>query len=473
MPNKVRLMAANYLHRAKDIVIDSNVTSLCQLIQQEKDVNIKIPLVTAIAKSKLNFALDTLISVLNSDEDYRVKCNIIRAFSLYPYAKVAAQVYQALKNENIHIQKVAANYFYHNGTAEDGLNYKTFAREAQSWQTKHILYAAANKNTPYYFTNAKQNISNELLSLYKKTDNIQEQKAIINALSEFQWNYKLIKNLGDESKNVAIKSEVTAGLVKILTSTNFPKVFNNSQFRVRNEIQEFLIEALRSKEIGSIAYAAEALQNPKALFKQYFEKNSYSFLDTVLMNLSLPKDIETYNQLEKGLYYIRGIDKEVSTKPEYNHEINWNLVTRLNQRVRGIIQTNKGKIVLEFYHKAAPASVANFIELANKEYYNDKQIHRVVPNFVVQGGCNRGDGYGSLDYTIRSEFHPNYHYDDEGYLGMASAGIDTEGVQWFITHSPTPHLDGSYTIFGKVKDGMDVVHQLEVGDFIEKIVIRF
>ena len=118
----------------------------------------------------------------------------------------------------------------------------------------------------------------------------------------------------------------------------------------------------------------------------------------------------------------------------------------------------------------APATVANFINLTDENFYDRKYIHRVVPNFVAQGGCPRGDGYGSLDYTIRSEL-PDLHYDDEGYLGMASAGNHTESTQWFITHSPTPHLDGRYTIFGKVSEGMDVVHNLRIGDIIQDIRI--
>ena len=148
------------------------------------------------------------------------------------------------------------------------------------------------------------------------------------------------------------------------------------------------------------------------------------------------------------------------------------MVQVLSSRTRGVIQTNKGKIVVEFFPQASPGATSNFIRLTKDGYYDGKVIHRVVPNFVVQAGCNRGDGYGSEDFTIRSEFSSNY-YNDEGYLAMASAGNDTESTQWFITHSPTPHLDGNYTIFGKVKDGMDVVHQLQIGDVIEKAVIKF
>nr|WP_281350437.1 peptidylprolyl isomerase [Fulvivirga lutimaris] len=134
------------------------------------------------------------------------------------------------------------------------------------------------------------------------------------------------------------------------------------------------------------------------------------------------------------------------------------------------ISTDKGVIKLRMLVNDAPGSVVNFIALAKSGYYNGKNFHRVVPNFVIQGGCNRGDGYGGEDYSIRSEF-ANLRY-EEGSVGMASAGKDTEGTQWFITHSPTPHLDGSYTIFAKVTEGMDVVHKMEVGDKINTIELE-
>ena len=112
-------------------------------------------------------------------------------------------------------------------------------------------------------------------------------------------------------------------------------------------------------------------------------------------------------------------------------------------------------------------SVATFVTLAKKGFYDGKTFHRVIANFVAQGGCPRGDGFGGLDYSIASEFAPlNY---GTGYVGLASAGKDTESCQWFITHSPTPHLDGNYTIFAKVVEGMDVVLKLMIGDKIESV----
>ena len=115
----------------------------------------------------------------------------------------------------------------------------------------------------------------------------------------------------------------------------------------------------------------------------------------------------------------------------------------------------------------APGSVASFVELVRSGFYNGKSFHRVVPNFVVQGGDPRGDGWGSVDYNLRSEF-ADLRY-GAGAVGLASAGKDTESCQWFITHAPAPHLDGRYTIFAQVVGGLEVVEKLEIGDKIEQI----
>jgi cyclophilin family peptidyl-prolyl cis-trans isomerase len=131
------------------------------------------------------------------------------------------------------------------------------------------------------------------------------------------------------------------------------------------------------------------------------------------------------------------------------------------------VQTSKGPIVFQLLVEAAPGSVASFVELIEQGFYNGKNFHRVVPNFVAQGGCPRGDGWGSADYNLRSEF-ADLRY-GAGAVGLASAGKDTESCQWFITHAPTPHLDGRYTIFAQVVSGMNVVSSLEISDGIERV----
>lgn len=135
---------------------------------------------------------------------------------------------------------------------------------------------------------------------------------------------------------------------------------------------------------------------------------------------------------------------------------------------KATIVTKKGKIRLELFEKDAPNTVKNFVILAKKGFYNGLKFHRVIPNFVIQGGCPEGSGRGGPGYTIKCEINKQKHL--PGTLSMAHAGKDTGGSQFFITHDSTPHLDGVHTVFGRTQD-LDVVNAITQGDLIESILI--
>lgn len=136
------------------------------------------------------------------------------------------------------------------------------------------------------------------------------------------------------------------------------------------------------------------------------------------------------------------------------------------------IETDKGTMILELYDKEAPGTVANFEKLANQGFYDGLTFHRVIPNFVIQGGCPRGDGTGGPGYTIKCETQGNPHRHERGSLSMAHAGKDTGGSQFFICHSPQPHLDNRHTVFGKVTQGLDVVDQIRQGDRMTQVRVQ-
>ena len=136
------------------------------------------------------------------------------------------------------------------------------------------------------------------------------------------------------------------------------------------------------------------------------------------------------------------------------------------------IETDRGTMVAELYPEAAPGTVANFEKLANSGFYDGLTFHRVIPNFVVQGGCPRGDGTGGPGYTIRCETEGNPHKHLRGSLSMAHAGKDTGGSQFFICHSPQPHLDGQHTVFGQVTSSLDIVDQIRQGDHMTKVRVE-
>ncbi len=141
--------------------------------------------------------------------------------------------------------------------------------------------------------------------------------------------------------------------------------------------------------------------------------------------------------------------------------------------IDAIMDTTKGKINLTLFASKTPKTVANFVGLAKKGYYDDLFFHRVISDFMIQGGCPLGMGNGGPGYNFQDEFHPELKHDTPGILSMANAGPATNGSQFFITHVVTDWLDGKHSVFGKVKSDsdMDVVNSIEKGDQILSITI--
>lgn len=161
-----------------------------------------------------------------------------------------------------------------------------------------------------------------------------------------------------------------------------------------------------------------------------------------------------------------GMVKTSNTAADYRRAL-----ARAGRKVRAIVTTTKGSFTIELLPEAAPLTVDNFVQLAQRSFFNGITIHRVVPNFVIQDGDPRGDGNGGPpQHQIRCEINEVPY--DRAAVGMALSGKDTGGSQWFVTHSPQPHLDGGYTVFGRVVAGMDVVDNIIRGDVIRTIVIR-
>ncbi|MEE3369553.1 MAG: peptidylprolyl isomerase [Planctomycetota bacterium] len=135
------------------------------------------------------------------------------------------------------------------------------------------------------------------------------------------------------------------------------------------------------------------------------------------------------------------------------------------------IETSRGNIVLELHQDKTPNTVKNFVDLAEKGFYNGLTFHRVIADFMVQGGCPDGTGTGGPGYKFADEFHPELTHDGPGVLSMANAGPNTNGSQFFITHSAQPHLDNMHSVFGRVITGQDVVDAIQQGDRMESVTI--
>jgi len=143
----------------------------------------------------------------------------------------------------------------------------------------------------------------------------------------------------------------------------------------------------------------------------------------------------------------------------------------LKKQYTANIETNRGVIVLKLYAAQTPRTVNNFVCLAEDGYYDGVTFHRVIPDFMVQTGDPTGTGRGGPGYTFKDEFDPKLKHDQPGVLSMANSGPGTNGSQFFITHVPTPWLDGKHSVFGQVTEGLDVVNAIQQGDVMLSVRI--
>ncbi len=186
--------------------------------------------------------------------------------------------------------------------------------------------------------------------------------------------------------------------------------------------------------------------------------------------LQIMKDLDVKPEINKNFEQIDFKPAKDGLKSRVKQADYKTALSRKNGKWFAILKTDKGDIKIDFFPEDAPLTVDNFIRLAESGYFNGLAIHRVVPNFVVQDGDPRGDGSGGPGWQIRCEINQIPY--KRGMVGMALAGKDSGGSQWFVTHSPQPHLDGGYTIFGKVNESdMKIVDKLARGDKIKKVII--
>lgn len=447
----VRLGAAHFFARSpQDISIPESI--LIKTAQEDPSPNVRMAATFGLRKVKTPSTLEAILKILNTDTDYRVRVNAVRALQSFPVAEKKQHLFRFVSDSNVQVAIASAEAIKAVATTNEVKELVLLARSTTNWRVQGNLYKAV-----LAASNNKE-IAEEVFKLYNEIENPYARAALLTALGQSTLAYSFISEQLNNSPIPVIKSSAAGALVSINRNKDFD-----------SELQKRFIEvykkALESGDAAVIGTIASALADSTLGYKSIIK--DYSFLYEARKKLSLPKDNEALQPLEAAIAHFEGKKIPAEVKNEFNHPIDWSLVKTIPKDQKVLIKTAKGDIVIQLLVEEAPGSVSNFVQLVNSQYFNAKNFHRVVPNFVIQGGCNRGDGWGSEDYSIRSEFSTRRY--TEGSVGMASAGKDTEGTQWFITHSPTPHLDGRYTIFAIVTEGMNVVHSMEVGDGIIRV----
>lgn len=477
IPDPARLMAANYLARVKDIAPDSlkAIQISVAFVRASGNPEIRMALAKALGRSVTQPAFGMLSKVIADEKDWRVKCSLINALAKFDYDTVRSIVTPLIGDPNPHVSRTASEFFVANGRASDGDWYWRLTKDNTALPifAQINLFRASNKFLSGKLEpESKDYVNYRLKDLFQQAKNPYDRAACLAALGEFGWNYRWIHDKGFNDPHPAVKTAAAETLLSIMQRSDFYGFFGEGAKGVRREMYAYLREASESGDPGLIAAMSEGFTVKALNFKSLRDSSRLDALKSDLAKLKMPRDVEAYMALDKAIAYFE--DRPEPGKPviPWNQPINWDRLKLVTEKTEVSIETVRGTIVLEFYPHVAPGSVANFLELASTGYYTGKNFHRVVPNFVAQGGCPRSDGYGALDYTIRTEIGLEW-FDRAGYIGMASAGFDTECTQFFFTHSPAPHLDGKYTIFGKVKSGMDVVDQLQPGDVMEKVTVKY
>ncbi|KAI9550585.1 peptidyl-prolyl cis-trans isomerase [Daphnia sinensis] len=420
-PHHVRMVAAQYLGRLK-AKMDSTITNpIGQIALTERNPDIRMALAKALGKAyNPAFVLPTIETLWRQETDYRVK---------------------AMTDSDLDLS------------------------------TRQLMMGTTLKWTRLY-PRQRDSVNLSLQNAYKSATNPYEKARLLRGLAEYGWNYPLLRDEAQNTANPAIvRTAATEAIASINASPDFFRIFKGYSTVVKRELKSILFSLVYTADAGVAAVAAESIRDPAALLNIKLMKDSVSNLYRTMQSLKLPQELETYESIRQTINYIEDTSAVAKKKSMNQRIVDWGIITSLSDQATATIKTSKGEIKLKLLVRNAPISVANFVSLARTGFFNNKVFHRVVPNFVIQTGCPRGDGYGSLDYTISSELTP-MHYDTEGYVGMASAGNHTECSQWFITHSPTIHLDPNYTIFAKVIEGMDVVHKMTVGDIVEGVSIN-
>lgn len=399
--------------------------------------------------------------ILNKSLDYKIRVSAIRSISGFDYHEVEKIMFTLLNNTNYHISTTASEYFVKNGKKFDSEKYYKNAKLYDNSKIRTNLLTAAIK-----FADKKDNISTAIISGFEASDDEYEKASLLEALAYDISKYEFVSK---HTFTTDYKVISTAG-ISALTKMRYSKKFDEykKELKKKNgtnleiEFAEIFKKAIMSGDIAMMNITAKILREPKFKFKKIYV-NTY-FIKQALNKCILPRDIEAYTELQKTNEYINGdFGKSAPAIFKYKKP-DWNFISSIppEQKVRFV--SNRGNFTIQLDVNHSPISVYTFLELTNENFYNGLSIHRVVSDFIIQSGCPQGDGWGSPGFAIRSEI--SFLKFDEGAVGLASSGKDTEASQWFVTTTKTPHLDGNYTIIGYIVDGLDVIHKLRVGDKI-------
>lgn len=419
--------------------------------------DLRLPLLGALGKTGDKDAMIRLQEALENDMDPRMRVMALRGLGRFERKDTEKPIWAALNDSVSMVRDQALEQVLAWKEPLDGTTAWTTAQEHSDYRIKIPLYGLVMK----YGDEDTRNTCGMLLKSMAQQDLGPYLNAeLVNALWYDSDTARTIMQHG--SSAVVRQAAMTMWLAHFDASLRNKEVSKPMRDRT---MSMFLRDALLSGDAGIVASACERFADePKEVLHDALDEGTIRSLRTMLHPI---RDLETLQLLDAAIARRDGKPAPPHRSPPFNHPIDKARLSSLKQEQRYRIATNQGDVVIAVESVAAPGSCAAFDSLVTAGYYNGKYFHRVVSDFVAQGGCSRGDGYGAMDWTLRTELGRDGF--TTGAVGLASAGKDTESCQFFFMLADAPHLDGRYTRFAHVESGMAVVWRLRVGDVIQRV----
>jgi len=438
----VRHFAARALGMLGD---SSGLSNLTDRLRREKNNFVKISLIRSISQVGDRRALKALLNILSDKHSIHVKAEAIGALGILNMSKSLVKLKPYLDHENLTLKTAAI--------------------------------VAVAKMDPQYFMNRMDRLL-ENADYYVKSRVI-EGLSEINDDSAHNVLIRLLDDPDGRLRRQILLALVNSGFSEV--GTLIEKALDDDDFTVQVIAIEMICAARDSTLIDRLAslYKDHATDNEPDI-RLAILRGFASWIDSASLDQTM---MSTFDRAVSDLdYHVRelaiaafdkiGIDKQDKLGNFDTHitlESYSSIYDRFKSNPTATINTNRGDITIELLYDKAPKTVVNFVDLASSGFYDNNIWPRVIPGFVIQDGCPRGDGWGGPGYNIRCEY--NMESFSRGAFGMAHSGKDTGGSQFFVAHTSLPHLDGGYTLFGQVVSGMKTVDRIEAGDSIRTISI--
>lgn len=453
----IRTRAMQSLARLPKEELAPIANDIMQAVNAEQDPTVRMFLVGALRSNANKQVTEKLTALALTDSLPMIRIAALRALGATKDKAQASFFLERLNDSDVGVQQTAVEQLQRIEEPLDGDAIWKTAQEHADYSIKLPLYGLVmkhgNAQTRMVCGSLMQSMSHQDLGPYWNA-------ALVRALyaDRDSARYIMVSDQPAVVRQAAFETWLDH-FNETLKTKEVPKTLRDESHMA------FIREALLSGDAGLVAAALERLQeeDPGYLRKCLDE----STVQRVRSTLHPIRDLETLQYLDQAIAKRDGLPGPAHKSPPYNHPIDLARLRSLKQGQQYRITTTKGEIVLAVEPTAAPGSCVAFDSLVTAGYYTGKAFHRVIPNFVAQGGCPRGDGYGGMPWTLRTEIGPQGFV--EGAVGLASAGHDTESCQFFIMTAAAPHLDGRYTRFAHVVSGMDVAKRLQVGDVMQRV----